>query len=207
MLSLVGVDLSLKSLTVTFIFAEIPAWAIWLILKSKIFPKLLFISVYVLYFAKYPEELSRSRLSSSRGLRIVESLWALWALYMLLTAGKTYRSCKLSHVVSLKKLTFVMLIIPFVLWNVLPQSNIELVMDRFPEVISWSSDWEYQQVSWLYLYPVTIRTEPFSNVLIISTGFLHSWQKTRISFKEDGHTMYFFSVRILLHCEFWISFT
>ena len=51
----------------------------------------------------------------------------------------------------------------------------------------------------------TIRREPFSAVLVICAGFLYSWQKTRIDFKDDSDTMYFFLVRILLYHELRIS--
>ena len=113
--------------------------------------------------------------SSSRVLRIINSLWTL---YILLTAGKTYRSCKLSYLVSLKKLIFAMTIISFILWNVFLESNIELAMDRFPKAIPWSGGWEYQQVSWLSSHSnESIRRESFSAVLVIYAGFLHSWQK------------------------------
>ena len=102
-------------------------------LKSIISIDLIFTSAYIPYFAEYSGELhvlsrSRSKLSFSRAVRIINPLWALC---MLLTAGKTYRSFKLSCVVSLKKLTFAMPINFFIYLNVFSESKIDFVMDRF----------------------------------------------------------------------------
>ena len=70
-------------------------------------------------------------------------------VYVINCRKGAHRSSKLLYVVSLKKLTFAMSTISFILWNILSESNNELIMDRFPEAISWSIGWEYQQMSWL----------------------------------------------------------
>lgn len=174
--------MKLVTILVSSIFSNFSARATWMTLKCKMVPDFLFISLYVPYFAEHPGELhlsspSRWRLSPSQALTIIDSLWAL---YILLTAGKTYPTCKLLYVVSLRKLRFAISILSFIFWNQFPESNIQLVMDIFPEVIPWSSCWKYQQVSQLSSHSnETIRRTPFSVVLVLCAGFLHSGTMSR----------------------------
>ena len=126
-------------------FAEFPAWATWMALRFDVHKCVCSTlrrmsggiatpvpnQVKTLFFARFNYR------------------FFMGVVYVINCRKGAHRSSKLSFVVSLKKLTFAMSIISFILWNILPESNIELIMDRFPEAISWSIGWEYQQMSWL----------------------------------------------------------
>ena len=127
-------------------------------------------------------------------------------VYVINCRKGAHRSSKLSYVVSLKNQRLQCQLFPLFF---------EIYCQKVISNLSWI---DFQRpflgvlvgsTSKCHGYPLhsnkTIRREPFSAVLVICAGFLYSWQKTRIDFKDDSDMMYFVSVRILLHHELWIS--